>query len=229
MKIVSFGDSFVYGTELANNVNGSQSWVARAARNIGVDYETLATPGCGNERIAQQVLKYFANNSAQDTLAVINWTWSMRWDVYFVANEAWTTIGPSCVPSNLQDTLSQDQASRVIDFYNDYTGNSMLWDRYRTLQAMATAQGYLAAKAVPNVQTYMDFTVFDQTYHAPDYIQELQKIVSKPLETFEGKNFLDWSLARGYAVTQPWQHPLEDAHSAAAELWQSRYAQALNV
>ena len=50
-KIVSFGDSFVFGSELKNNSDGSQSWIAQAARNLGVDYETRAIPGCGNEAI----------------------------------------------------------------------------------------------------------------------------------------------------------------------------------
>lgn len=229
MKIVSFGDSFVYGTELANNDAGNQSWIALAAGNIGVDYETLAVPGCGNENISQQVLTYFANNPVDDTLAVINWTWSMRWDVYFVANESWTTIGPSCVPSNLQDILPKVQAQQVIDFYNTFAGNSMVWDRYRTLQTMLMTQQYLAHRGVTSVQTYMDHSVFDQEYHAPNYIQELQRLVQKPLETFDGKNFLDWSRDRGYAITQPWQHPLEDAHQAASKLWQSRYAHVLGV
>jgi hypothetical protein len=34
-KIVGFGDSFVFGSELANNTDGSKSWIAQAAKNLG--------------------------------------------------------------------------------------------------------------------------------------------------------------------------------------------------
>jgi hypothetical protein len=72
-KIVSFGDSFVFGSELGNNHDGSKSWAGLAAKKLGVDYQTMSVPGCGNEHIARQVYSYFSNNPVQDTLAVINW------------------------------------------------------------------------------------------------------------------------------------------------------------
>jgi hypothetical protein len=48
------------------------------------------------------------------------------------------------------------------------------------------------------------------------------------METFEGKNFVDWSQINGFKVTPPpGNHPLEEAHVAACELWLDRYQQAL--
>ena len=69
--------------------------------------------------------------------------------------------------------------------------------------------------------------MLDQAYHAPDYIKELQTLVKSSLENFEGQNFVDWSYAKGFTVTDPGLHPLEDAHAAACELWQNRYDLAL--
>ena len=43
-KIVGFGDSFVFGSELADNNNGQLSWVGQAAKQLGVEYETTAIP-----------------------------------------------------------------------------------------------------------------------------------------------------------------------------------------
>ena len=59
-KIVSFGDSFVFGSELANNDNGSQAWAGLSAQRLEVDYETRAVPGCGNENISRQIFSYFS-------------------------------------------------------------------------------------------------------------------------------------------------------------------------
>ena len=228
-KIIGFGDSFVFGSELANNDDGQQSWIGQAARKLGVDYETTAVPGCGNDHIARQIYSYFSAKSADSTLAVINWTWSQRWDFYVVEHETWITLGPTCVPEKLKDLVSQTQAQDLIEFYRERANSSLLWNKFRNLQTIWAVQGYLERKGVQAIQTYMDHHLFDQTCHAPDYVQELQELLRPKLELFEGRNFVDWSHDRKFAVTDPGWHPLEDAHIAACELWQDRYAQALKA
>jgi hypothetical protein len=227
-KIVGFGDSFVFGSELANNDRGQQSWIAQAARKLGVDYETLAVPGCGNENIARQVFSYFSNNPANNIVAVVNWTWGARWDFYIPNIETWTTLGLSCVPSKLAPLVGTQESVKILDFYNKYPGHSTLWDKWRTLQTVYATQQYLKSLGVTAIQTYMDYEMWDQTWHAPDYIQTLQSLTQSDLENFEGLNFIDWSRRNGFTVTEPGLHPLEDAHAAACDLWLSRYSQALS-
>lgn len=226
-KIVSFGDSFVFGSELADNNDGQRGWIGQAAKRLGVDYETLSVPGCGNENIARQILTYFSNNSSDNVLAVINWTWGARWDFYIPDVERWTTLGLSCVPSKLAPMVGVDEAKKILEFYNKYPGCSTLWDKFRTLQTIYAAQQFLKSINVSSVQTYMDYEMWDTTWHAPDYIRTLQNLTKKPLTNFEGLNFVDWSKKHNYFVTDPGLHPLEDAHSAACELWVDTYAQAL--
>lgn len=228
-KIVSFGDSFVFGSELAGNDDGSQAWAGLVAQKLGVDYETLSVPGCGNENISRQILTYFSNNSSDNVLAVINWTWGARWDFYIPGEELWTTLGLTCVPSKLAPLVGPDEAEKILEFYNRYPGHSTLWDKWRTLQTIYASQQYLQSQGIVNIQTYMDYEMWDQTWHAPDYIQTLQALTQKSLQNFEGKNFLDWSRARGYPVTEPGWHPLEPAHEAACDLWIEQYRQALKI
>jgi len=102
----------------------------------------------------------------------------------------------------------------------------LLWNKFRNLQTIWAVQGYLAQRGVTAVQTYMDYHLFDQEHHAPDYVKELQELLLPKLELFEGRNFVDWSRDNGHAVTDT-LHPLESAHAAACDLWQDRYAQAL--
>ena len=228
-KIIGFGDSFVFGSEQQNNDNGSLGWIGRVATNIGVEYYTTAVPGCGNDHIARQIYSWFSNNSAEDTLAVINWTWMCRWDFYVVEHETWITLGPTCVPEKLKDLVNRAQAEDMIEFYKTRANSSLIWNKFRNLQTIYAAQAYLKQKNINSIQTYMDYEMFDQVHHAPDYIKELQALVNPSLENFRGKNFVDWSRNNGFEVTDPGLHPLEDAHIAASILWQDRYAQALNI
>jgi hypothetical protein len=228
-KIVSFGDSFVFGSELTNNNDGSLSWIGLIAKNLGQEYYTSAVPGCGNDHIARQIYTWFSNNVADNTLAVINWTWMNRWDFYIVEHETWITLGPTCVPEKLKNLVDQTQAEDMIEFYKTRANSSLLWNKFRNLQTIYAVQTYLKQKNISNIQTYMDYQLFDQQYHAPDYIKELQQLVKPDLQLFEGLNFVDWSKKKGFTVTDPGWHPLEDAHNAAAILWQDAYQKSLCI
>jgi hypothetical protein len=64
----------------------------------------------------------------------------------------------------------------------------------------------------------------------PEFISTLQDLTSKDLMLFEGQTFLDWSRSRGYEVTPvPYDHPLTDAHRAAAALWQDHYKKIIDT
>ena len=228
MKIVGFGDSFVYGSELQNNNDGDKSWVAQCAKKLGAHYETTSVPGCGNENISMQILTYFATNPKENTLAVINWTWGARYDFFVSGKEQWTTLGLTCVPSKLAPLVGLEQAEKVLEFYNIYAGKSILWDRWRSLQTIYTTQQFLKLHNISSVQTYMDANLWDTKWHAPEYIRTLQDLTKEPLQTFEGESFLDWSYTNGFEVTEIGLHPLEQAHAAACELWVVVYEQDLN-
>ena len=139
------------------------------------------------------------------------------------------SLGLTCVPSKLEPLIGLNEAEKVLDFYNKYPGHSTLWDKWRTLQTIYSAQQFLKSIDVPYIQTYMDYEMWDNTWHAPSYIKKLQSLTKDSLELFEGQNFLDWSKSRGFAVTDPGWHPLESAHNAACELWVNRYAQLLGI
>jgi hypothetical protein len=229
-KIVSFGDSFVYGSEQKNNEDGSLGWPGRVAKNLGVEYQTLSWPGCGNDYIARQIYSYFSSNTADNTLAVINWTWAHRWDFYILEHETWITLGPTCVPETLNALVERTQAEDMIEFYRTRVNAGIMWNNFRNLQTIYSVQSYLKHKNVDVIQTYMDNDLFDIDCQykklTPDYNNELQQLVYPAMENFEGQNFVDWSKSKGFTVTNM-LHPLEEAHVAACDLWIDTYAQAL--
>ena len=232
-KIVSFGDSFIFGSEQENNEDGSLGWPGRAAITLNCKYQTLSQPGCGQDLIAKQIYSYFSKNSADNTLAVINWTWISRWDFYVLEHDTWITLGSSCIPKLLEHLVTQTEAEDIVGFYHRRLNAGIMWNKLRSLQAIHGVQSYLRERNITNIQTYMDYDMFDMEVRfeplTPDYINELQQLIYPHVELFEGQNFLDWSYKNGYFVTESGLHPLEDAHQAAGKFWQARYAQALGI
>jgi hypothetical protein len=96
-KIVSFGDSFIFGYEIPENYDGSGGWPGIAAQRLDLDFECKASPGSSNSSICRKILDYYSDDNNLDDIAIINWTWSHRWS-YFVNNynlNTWINFGPS--------------------------------------------------------------------------------------------------------------------------------------
>jgi hypothetical protein len=131
-------------------------------------------------------------------------------------------LGPTCVPSKL-NLLNSQKAQSLINIYNDFYKESLLWHRYRSLQSIFSAQQYLKNKNIKSIQTYMDYDMLNSEYPAlsPTYIIELQNLIKGELTLFDqDKNFLDWARAMNYKVTpSPGDHPLEEAHEHASNLY----------
>jgi len=165
-KIVSFGDSFILGSEIVDNDFGQRAWPGLIASQLDVEYETCAVVGCGNETIARQIYTYFSKNTNKNTLAVVNWTWGMRWDFYINRTDnrtdTWVTLGPTCAPEKLYQHLNHDEAEYLIEFYKNYTGSGDAWNQYRSLQAIFAAQQFLKINQIPVIQTYMDQSLFSK-------------------------------------------------------------------
>jgi hypothetical protein len=160
-NIIGFGDSFILGSEIENNDHGNLAWPGLIANRLGINYSTTAIPGCGNEYIALQVYKYFSENKDYNQLAVINWTWSMRWDFYLESSQQWVSLGPTCVPGKLYKILEHHEAEKLINFYNDYVGESNNWNVLRSLKAMWGVQCFLKAHGIKSIQTVMDKSIFE--------------------------------------------------------------------
>jgi hypothetical protein len=212
MNLKSFGCSFIFGSELADDgrdgpwaTASNLTWPAHLARALNQNYACHARAGSGNLQIMEQVLEQVTNSTAQD-LFVIGWTWIDRFD-YYDANDThrrkpWYTIMP----------IDETPEARV--YYRHL--HSEYRDKLTNLVYIQTAIGALQRKNIPFVMTYMDSLLFDQTWHATAAVKDLQAQVLPHMTTFEDNNFLDWSRQRNYPVSDRW-HPLEQAHEAAGK------------
>lgn len=206
----SFGCSFVFGTDLADDGRGHASasasqltWPAHLARHFEHDYICYARPGAGNLSIADRVLSHAA--SPGDDIYVINWTYIDRFD--YGMNQTpwdrdWSTLRPG--------EKSEENKFYFTHLQGDYR------DKLSALITIKTCIDTLVQRNIPFIMTYMDHLMFDTQYHCSPAISLLQQQAKQYLRTFQGSNFVEWSRDHGYAISDT-EHPLEQAHEAAAK------------
>jgi len=214
MKLKSFGCSFVFGTDLGDEISrldelaqaSKKTWPAILARHLGYEYLCDAQAGSGNLQILEKTLKA-AVLAEPDDLFVIVWSWIDRFDYVDKITEnnprkEWKTIRPT----------NDDNISCV--YYQHM--HSEYQDKLNTLIYVKTAIDFLTQNRINFLMTYMDELMFDQQYHATTMIKHLQQCVKPYMVNFEGLTFLDWSRQRGFEIS-PGLHPLSTAHQAAAD------------
>jgi len=214
MKIKSFGCSFIFGSDLADDgrdlpiaTPSNNTWPALLARHLNYDYKCYARPGAGNLQILEQILNQVDASDSGD-LFVIGWTWIDRFD-YYEANynpqkkrSPWITIMPID-----KDPLA---ATYYKHLHSEYR------DKLVTLTNIKLAIDTLNQKSIPFVMTYMDKLMYDQQWHITPAVKTLQEHTQPCMTQFDGLSFLEWSRQHKFAVSDTW-HPLEQAHSAAAD------------
>lgn len=215
MKLKSFGCSFIFGSELADDgrdrpyATPSQlTWPSHLAQHLGRDYSCYARPGAGNLQILENILNQSAVSDCND-LFVIGWTWIDRFDYYDadhnpkIKRTPWSTIMP----------IDTTDVAKV--YYRDL--HSEYRDKFTCLCYIKLAIDTLRQKNIPFIMTYIDELLFDQRWHATPAVEDLQQFIKPCMTKFNGLTFLEWSRKNGYPETVQW-HPLEMAHRAAADL-----------
>ena len=205
-RVISFGDSFTFGTDLSDQVPGvvgvnpplpsRSTWPALIAKHLNIkNYVCYAEPGASNSTILRTLL---STEILPTDLVIVNWTWINRWDFY--NEEEWSTLRPSGTEDN-----------PMYKVYYKYF-QSELWDKFETLKNIQ-----LAFSMLDNViSTSMDPLTLDTTHHCPPYVQKLINNVKPKLTWFDGKGFYHWAIDNNFPISDKW-HPLEEAHQAAFE------------
>ena len=212
-KIIAFGDSFTRGDELddcpANNTStgfpfSRQTWPAVFAQLRDCDYLCFALGGVGNQYISWQI----ANRLRPDTLFIINWTYFERFDYVDIDKDQWTTVHPR------HDNKISHYFFKHID--------SEVWNVYRNLQLMHGTVSLLKQHNIDFIMTCMDTKYSNSVdrmlnFHSKwsDAILKLHEQVNPYVVSFEELTFLDWTRYNGFEIG-PHGHPLEKAHTAAA-------------
>ena len=215
-KIIAFGDSFTWGTDLkdCNNTYSKSVWPALLASHLGLVYDCRALGGISNQSILRHVLINLDYGIlTPDTFVVINWTWLNRWDLFDFTvsdvaknqdwNHGWNTVLPS------------ESLSKQHKFYLNHI-QSALTEKFETLKNIFIVSELLTKHNIKFLMTCVDETLVDQEHFFPEYVDILYKHTTDNFLWFDNYGFYSWAKNNGYAISKGW-HPLEEAHQAAFE------------
>ena len=216
MKLKSFGCSFIFGSDLSDAGTGKinpppsqKTWPALLANYYKHSYECFARPGGGNLQILDNIISQTAD--PDPALFVISWTWIDRFD-YWTDEPNW--INNKFYRNNWHTILpgSDDQRS---EFYYKQLHHTYS-DKLKSLLYIKLAIDVLLQKKLPFIMTFMDDLMFENAFHTSSSVLDLQNYIRPHMTQFQGKTFLDWSKIKKFPIS-PLLHPLEQAHSAAAD------------
>lgn len=211
MKLKSFGCSFTYGSDLADDGRGKLiaspsklTWPSLIAQKKQLDYCCYARPGAGNLEIVERLLSQLVDT--EPAVYVINWTWIDRF--------SW--LDPTSYPRAGWKSIMPIDTDPVANIYYKHL-HSETRDKLTTLINVKVAIDALLKSGNTFIMTYMDELMFDTRWNTTPAISALQSQCEPFMTRFEGKSFLDWSKEKGFEISQT-LHPLENAHQAAFEL-----------
>lgn len=223
-KIISFGDSFTYGTDLSDSDQekySTRTWPALVAQALDLEYECHARGGVGNRFISDNTIAY----SNHTSLSIVNWTWIDRFDYIEFDDEGVNHIR----------TLRPSDTSPAAEFYYKNLHDQQT-DKFQTLSLAWSTINWLRHQKIPYVMTILDQLLLEDkwgvakgTRYKRPAISNLQECVSRDLSWFpENQTFLEWSRDNNYPESDTW-HPLEEAHARAAEIMLPVAKRAINT
>ena len=186
----------MWGSELpdADLFPSQLSWPALLADHLGMPHQCLASPGCGNLQIAEQILNHVDQEQA---FFVINWTYIDRFDYANPDNNKWSTIRPGA-----QDSLAEHYYRNLHSQYRD---------KLVTLMHIKLCVDAILDAGHEFRMTYMDDLLLETKWHVSPAVLSLQKNIQPHLQQFNQCNMLEYARGRGHAVGHL-DHPLESAH-----------------
>ena len=244
MILVAGGDSFVWGLELADcahsGPNGYSQKTFPALLSQGMDYHCVAYPGNANSAISRAVMT--ACETLKEVTVLVNWTFPQRYDFRFnydtlKATSPWYSIHSHYPTDEPFDKISNpDLVKDFAKMFYKHVGNNEYYELYLTLKEILFLQFYLKSKNIPYLFTTADNSYYDHENYRRSKDTELESLYNQIAwndwyffeegkaanETLVPRGFYQWALENKYTVG-PGGHPLEQAHSDAAELIKEKF------
>jgi hypothetical protein len=248
--ILSAGDSFVYGSELASPNNTFTALLGAT--------ESVAWPGYGNDSIARTAIERCEQGGV--TGIIVSWTFPGRYEFRFAYDtrqkkSPWYSINAWTIKSDInsieeefvtenQDildaqkrTIERAKQTGVADFadaFYRHVGGTEYWEIYSSLKEIVYLQNYLTVKGIPYMFTCADNSIlYNHTVSTVDSV--IASLVNQinytrwfwfepgtgADQTTQPRGFYQWAVENKYPIGTT--HPLEQAHLDASRLMQEKF------
>ncbi len=200
-RLVSFGSSPLYGTELPKD---SQTFTKQLAHALNVDYKTQARPTSSNSKILRKILTFDFDND----YAFVMWGIPSRFE--FKTEHGWINLG-----DRRKENAAQETEGFAHEWYKA-TGNLEFTQIATSMKDIILAQNYLVSRQIPYVFTWSDAELIKtHTFRSGDtYINSLIRLIDwSRFLYFENEGFLQWAQQQGHEFIG--HHPGPGAHDAA--------------
>lgn len=204
-RLVSFGSSPIYGTELPK---GSKTITKQIAESLSVDYTTQSRPTSSNSKILRKILIF---NFRPDDYAFVMWGIPSRFE--FKTEHGWINVG-----DRRRENAQQETEGFVHEWYKA-TGNLEYTQIATSLKDIILAQNYLTHRSIPYVFTWSDHELVNtHTFTSGDiYINSLIRLIDwSKFVMFEDEGFINWARKKNFEFIG--DHPGTDAHDAGRDL-----------
>jgi hypothetical protein len=196
MKLLTVGDSFTYGEELAELTS---AWPNLLADKLGYDLENLARPGSGNTRMVRHCIEQVDNYD----IVIIAWS-------HWARIEFADTIGIFDIwPRSSGAFFSGESAHRqeLVKYVNRYHSDQYLYNQY--LINIILTQSFLTQ----NNKKYIMLDAFGNTSGRQLSSDLVKQIDSTYFLGWPNESMMEWT----YGTSQgPREHFLEDGHRIVA-------------
>lgn len=238
-KLIAGGDSFIYGSELADCIDSSGkeqvsqlTYPALLAKEVNLEYVCVARPGYSNAAIRRTVMN--ACEQATDIdLVIVSWSFPGRYE--FRINHEWRQISSWSAVDDIKEiekkfqfdnpTVLQHHAHELDKAKQSGLNNFAKWlyantdhvaEIYDTLSNIVMLQQYLTMSDIPYIFTAADKSGIDTNIN-DESVVTLQKQLSKLWGWFDDKGFYTWAKDNKFPFATT--HPREEAHVEAAHIF----------
>lgn len=242
--LIAGGDSFTFGSELQGcydknriEVASPNSYTSLIANEAKLDYQCVAFPGYSNDAISRTVIDT-CNITQNIKLVIVCWTFPGRYEFLFNDEieqiSVWNTLTSEreiksqfkyqndIVLQHHIDKFNRDEERGLNGFartFFGHVGSSKLYETYNYLSNIVNLQNYLKLNNISYLFLSVDQSIEECKYWCSKDSNKrlLNQIDFSNWFWFPGDlGFYTWSLENKFPFGTT--HPLEPAHSEAAEL-----------
>ena len=209
MKIVTAGDSFTYGEELADL---QTAWPHLLGKKIGAEVVNLGRPACSNDKIFRLVFEHLIDyNSSKTDLVIIGWTSPGRME--FADDIGYYDVWPG-YGGNLFTRDGCHWRQELVNYISQYHNSKYLHKKF--LQQVIMMQNFLTARGIRYVMlnTLQNEYYKQQPIDNPDRSDYFKEIDQTHFIEFNKSGMIEWAEGCPKGLNG---HFLEKGHQRVAD------------